>query len=420
MVRPDGIPEGDMAASDSTVDQGSWPSIFLIYAIGVLGATTISQVIPVIGQLAGIFRAGPQIGWIISLPSALVAIGALLTGWIVDRVGDKRVLLAGSAIVVLGDIGAALAASLPMLLAMRVVEGVGYVGIGVAAITMMIRITQGRRRNLALALWSSFIPMSFALPFLVAGPLSQPGRWQWAFTGHAIVLGALLIAGLAHLPARGAAPVASRSAGLAAVVRSPGPYVLGLCFACAAFVQTGVVSTLPHLLSSRYGVSIAEASSIGTLGMLLNILGCLSVGPMLNRGVRPLSISIGGVCFTIGAGATLGLSLPGFGAAAALSCAFFFGAGVIVGLWALLPIVAPSRQSLGATSGLVTQLTLWGVLFGPPAAFAAEAGGQWLPEARNIVIASLAIVLCIWLVVHKLAHPASRQDAVGEQLPSAH
>src|SRR5215469_16527962 len=98
-----------MAVSDSTADEGSWPSIFLIYGIGVLGAATISQVIPVIGQLAGVFRAGPQLGWIISLPSALVAIGALLTGWIVDRVGDKPVLLVGSAIVVLGDIGAALA-----------------------------------------------------------------------------------------------------------------------------------------------------------------------------------------------------------------------------------------------------------------------------------------------------------------------
>ena len=412
--------EGYMTVSDTTADQGSWASIFLIYAIGVLGATTISQVIPVIGQLAGSFRAGPQVGWIISLPSALVAVGALLTGWIVDRIGDKRVLLAGSAVVVLGDIGGALASSLPMLLAMRIVEGVGYVGIAVAAITMLIRITQGSRRNLALTLWSSFIPMSFAIPFLVAGPLSQPGRWQWAFMGHAIVLGALLLVGLARLPARGSEAVTSRTSGLAAVLRSPGAYVLGLCFACAAFVQTGVVSTLPRMLSARYGVSLAVASSVGTAGMLLNILGCLSVGPMLNRRIRPLSIAIGGVCFTIGAGVTLGLALPAFGAAAAVSCLFFFGAGVIVGLWALLPIVAPSRQSLGATSGMVTQLTLWGVLFGPPAAFAAQAGGQWLPEARNIVVASLAIVLGIWLVVHKLGHPADSQGTVGGQLPSAH
>ncbi len=403
---------------DTAADQGGWPSIFLIYVIGVLGATTISQVIPVIGELERIFRAGPQIGWIISLPSALVAIGALFIGWVVDRIGDKPVLLAGSAIIIAGDIGAALASSFPMLLAMRTVEGLGYVCIAVAAITMMIRITQGPRRNLALTLWSSFIPMSFALPFLAAAPLSQPGRWQWAFIGHAIALAVLLVLAL-RLPGRGGEAAPSRTAGLTAVLRSPGPYVLGIGFACAAFVQTGVVSTLPHLLSSHYGVSIPVASSIGTAGMLLNIIGCLSVGPMLNRGVRPLTVVVGGVLCTIAAGVSLGLPLPGFGAAAALSCVFFFGAGVIVGLWALLPLVAPNRQSLGATSGLVTQLTLWGVLFGPPTAFAAEAAGRWLPEARNIAIASLTIVLCIWLVVRKFARPADHQRQLGGQLPSA-
>lgn len=116
----------------------------------------------------------------------------------------------------------------------------------------------------------------------------------------------------------------------------------------------------------------------------------------------------------------MGLSLPSFGAAAAVSCVFFFGAGIIVGLWALLPRVSPSPQSVGATSGMVTQLTLWGVLFGPPAAFAAQARGQWLPEARNLVIASLTIVLCIWLVVHRFGHTSGDRGRVGGQLPSAH
>src|SRR5882724_7342420 len=83
--------------------QGSWTSIILIYAIGVLGATTITQAIPVVADIAQFFRAGPYAGWIISAPSALVAIGALLTGWIVDRMGDKPILILGSAIAVSGD-----------------------------------------------------------------------------------------------------------------------------------------------------------------------------------------------------------------------------------------------------------------------------------------------------------------------------
>ena len=399
-------------ATASGQGQGAWSAIFLVYAIGVFGAMTVSQVIPVSGDIARQFHTGAQIGWIISAPSALVAVGALLVGWLVDRIGDKTVLLAGAAIVVLGDLGVAHSDTLRSLLAMRVIEGVGYVCIAVAAITMLTRITHGPRRNLALTLWSSFIPMSFAIPLLLASKLVGAEHWRWAFNGHAIIQGALLALGIAQLPARGVAQAApSRVAGLATVLRTPAAYLLGLCFACAAFVQTGIVSTLPHLLASRYAVGIGAASSVGTLGMALNTAGCLIVGPLLNRGVRPIAVAVAGVSCTISGGLLLGAALPSFALAIAVSCLFFTGAGIIVGLWALLPQAAPNRQSLGAASGLVTQLTLWGVLFGPPAAFAAQAAGGWLREGRNIVLAGLTIIVCIWFVVYRFARAGEMHAA---------
>ncbi len=409
-----------MTGPDKAGEQGSWASIILIYAIGVLGATTISQAIPVVGDIARIYRAGREVGWIISIPSALVAIGALLTGWIVDRIGDKRVLVAGCAIVIGGDVGVGLAGSIQSLLAMRVVEGVGYLCIAVAAITMMTRITHGARRNIALTLWSSFIPMSFAIPLLLAYRLAGTGQWRWAFYGHAIALGACFALALVQLPGVGTDRVGSRSAGLAAVIRRPGPYLLGLAFASAAFVQTGIVSTLPHLLSGRYGVGIGAASAVGTLGMVLNAAGCLIVGPLLNRRAPPLAIATVGVMCTVSGGLAIGVTFARFYSAVLVSCLFFFGAGLIVGLWALLPRVAPNRQSLGATSGLVTQITLWGVLFGPPMAFAAQANGQWTQESANIIIAGFAILICIWLVVSRYGSGTASDGPVGGQVQSSH
>jgi MFS family permease len=407
---------------DDSPKQGSWGQILLIYAIGVLGATTISQAIPVIGDIAGLFHAQrAQVGWIISMPSALVAVGALLVGWVVDRVGDKRVLLTGCALVIAGDIGVALAGSLDALYAMRALEGIGYVCIAVAAITMMTRITFGPRRNIALTLWSSFIPMSFAVPLILAAQLAGTGMWRWAFNGHAIALAVLAVAALPVLPARQAAGAApSRVAGLPLVLRSPGPYLLGLSFACAAFMQTGLVSTLPRMLSAKYGLGIPVASSVVTLGMVLNTAGCLVVGPLLNRGMKPVAITAIGVLFAIAGGLAVGVSYGSFVPAAAMSCLFFLGAGLIVGLWALLPQVAPNRQTLGATSGLVTQVTLWGVLFGPPAAFAALATGDWASEGRNIVLAGVAIVVLVWLVTSRFSQSAAASGSLPTSVPSAH
>jgi len=49
----------------------------------------------------------------------------------------------------------------------------------------------GARRNNALTLWSSFVPMSFALPLILAAQLAGTGQWRWAFSGHAIALAGL-------------------------------------------------------------------------------------------------------------------------------------------------------------------------------------------------------------------------------------
>jgi MFS family permease len=370
-------------------------------------------------DITGYLHALPtQGGWIISMPSALTAIGAVLTGWLVDRVGDKPVLLAGCLIVILGDIGVTISETLTTLLDMRAVEGVGYVCIAVSAVTMLMRITHGARRNLALTLWSSFIPMSFALPLILTARLAGTGAWRWAFSGHAIVLAVLLVLAVFSLPSREGDRGPRRTTGLATVLRSPGPYLLGSAFALHAFIQTGIVSTLPHKLMALYHVGFPVASSVITLGMLFNIIGCLVVGPLMNRGVGAWSISVAGVLGVLVGGVAVGRDLPGLQAAGALACLFFFSSGLIAGLWALLPHVAPGRHTLGATSGLVTQITLLGVLFGPPAAFAAQAGGDWSREGVNVAIAALVGLLLLYLVIHRFC--ATDTQGGGEPVQAAH
>jgi MFS transporter, DHA1 family, inner membrane transport protein len=392
--------------------QGSWGSILLIYGIGVLGATTISQAITVARDMAAFYHAAPQqAGWIISIPSALVVIGALLTGWLVDRIGDKPILLLGCAIVIAGDVGVTLAGTFAALLAMRVVEGIGYIGIAVAAVTMLMRITQGARRNVALSLWSSFIPMSFAVPLLLTARLAGTGEWRWAFIGQAIGLGILALLAAATLPARGPTAGPQRTAGLGAVLRTPGAYLLGLSFAAHAFVQTGLVSTLPHTLAALYGVTFAKASAAIPMGMIVNCIGCWVVGPLMNRGVGALTIATVGAAGVVAAGIAAGSTLSDFGTAIAIACAFFLASGLIAGLWALLPHVAPAR-ALGAASGLVTQITLLGVLFGPPAAFAAKASGDGTRTVLNIALAGTAMWVLLWLVIRKFSSAGARGGAL--------
>jgi MFS family permease len=399
-------------------DSAGWGSIFLIYLLTVLAAASISQVVPIVGDIARTFHAArQQVGWIISIPSALVAIGALLTGWLVDRVGDKPVLLAGTALIIVGDIGVTLVDTLNALLAMRVIEGVGYDLVSVSTVTLISRITAGKRRTTALTLWSSFIPMSFAIYLVSAGLLVGADRWRFAFSGHAAALAVLGLAGLT-LPAavRNASGQGTRTAGIREVLRTPACYALGISFACAAFVQTGIVSTLPEMLSRRYGMSVPAAHSVGTIGMFCNIAGCLLMGWLLNRNLPRMPLALVSVAMTLLAGCLI--YLPGSAAAitVGLALAFFLGSGLIVGLWALLPAVSPTPSSRGAASGLVTQVTLWGVLFGPPAAFAAMGSGDPSRQILNVAVALVLCALMLWTVIRRAAARAEAMDGV----PAAH
>ena len=74
---------------------------------------------------------------------------------------------------------------------------------------------------------------------------------------------------------------------------------------------------------------------------------------------------------------------------------------------------------LGAASGLVTQITLLGVLFGPPAAFAFKAGGDWSRAAINVALAGMAMWVLLWLVIRKFS-TAPGQDALGSPVSVAH
>ncbi|XBS71440.1 MFS transporter [Acerihabitans sp. KWT182] len=381
-------------------------SIFRIgvaYALGVMAAMTVSEAVTELGAIARefhVFEHG-QIGLIMSLPSLMVALGALLAGYIVDRAGDRIVLLFGAMVMIAGNLCVILAPAFPPLLAGRAVTGIGYVLTAVAAVTLLIRITTGKQRTMAMALWSTFVPASFLLPFLSAGLAAHFGNWRAAFIAHSLLTLLLAFFALISLPRRTAEEKNqfSRTRGLRMVLKSPLPYLLGISFGADAFLQTGMISTLTPYLAKVYGVRELEVAHWNAVAMVCNGIGCLMVGALLNRGIRAVVIAFAGVLLTCLSGLALYTLQTGFMFSIAASWIFMFGSGLLVGMWALVPIVAPSRESIGATSGLITQLTLVGVFLGPPLFIAAQ-NAESPHASAMLIIAGLVVCLTgipIWL-----------------------
>jgi predicted MFS family arabinose efflux permease len=350
-----------------------WPQIIIIYCLSVASAMVVSEGVPALGGIAAEFhpRAPVLVGLVMSIPALVVALFGLLAGWLVDRAGDRKLLLLGGIIMLAGDAGVVAAPSLGALLAARLVAGVGYLSMAVAGVAMLTRISHGRERVTALALWSTIIPASFIAAFTIGAFLHGAG-WRWIFGAHAVASALLLLIGAAMLPGPGEeGGVSSRTAGLGAVLRSPFPYALGFSFASAAFLQTGMIAVLAKLLAMRIGASEEAVHSFGILAMLFNMAGALAVGALLNRGVSAWAIGAAGALIAALATLALRVLVDDLGTAIAVNCALMLGCGFLAGMWALLPRVVPSPRAFGATSGLITQITLLGVLCGPPAAFAA-------------------------------------------------
>lgn len=367
--------------------------VAIIYSLGVLAAMSVGGAVPQLGAIAQEFHPDSPsvIGLVMSLPSLMVVIGALLVGYLVDRFGDKPILLIGSLVLVLGDLGVVYAPTLDSLLVGRAIAGIGYVLMAVSAITLLIRITHEKQRHMAIAVWATFVPVSFIIPFLTAGWVISAGGWRFAFWGHAGVTVVVALIAWLCIPARvKVSEQPSRTSGLMTVLRSPWPYLLGIAIGADAFLHVGVIATLAPYLQTHYGADPIAINAWNIGAMVLNALGCLMFGKLLNQGLSPVKIGVTAIIAT-GIPALAIYALP-IGIAASIACSWvlMFFSGILTGMWSFVPNVAPSADSIGATSGLVTQLTLLGVLLSGPVCFASMSGELPVSMVSIIVIALLA------------------------------
>jgi len=254
-----------------TQTQTSWSKVVLVCAAGVPAAIAlgkISLVAPLVQAELGLSL--PQLGWATSTITAVAALFGTPAGLWSGRYGARRTLLAGLVVMAMAGGAGAVARGLVMLLAARVVEGVGYLLVVVAAPALLVCLTTDRRggadrdRAAALAGWGAVIPLGFAIGAAAGGTLAQAIGWRgWLGLSSVLPLAAAVAVAVAIPPdpdtdadPHAAAPAAHRPHSLgswpprSARSRSPWsglgrPMLLagGFCGLCV--VGIAVLSLLP-------------------------------------------------------------------------------------------------------------------------------------------------------------------------------
>jgi MFS family permease len=350
----------------------------VLLCAGVAAAFQVGKVPPAVGALhAQLGIDALTAGWAISLFAAIGALTGVAFGQFADRIGHRRAVVGGLACIALASaLGSACTAVAPLLLT-RVFEGFGFFAIAVGMPPLIGAVTAPHERRLALAIWSSYMPLGIALALVGAPPILSAAGWPalWRVAAAAAALAAVAVACVVRTdPER--RPAAHLLENVRTVVAARGPLAAGAAFAAYACSYFAITGFMPTIIVAA-GANIAVAGSLSAAIALLNGCGNILAGIAARRFSRFTiltagfaSVAAGGAAFYL-TGVPLPLRLI---AVAAGMCAAGMIPGTITGS---IIVLSPAPQLVGTTQGLVQQLSSVGQLAGPPliAAAGAERGG---------------------------------------------
>jgi len=189
---------------------GSWHILAVVAGgpfLAVLSTTVVSVALPTIGR--DLHASPVDLQWIVDSYVLVYASLMIAGGVISDRRGRKGMYLLGAVIFGLGSLVTGMAPSIGVLLAGRLLQGLGPALLVPGSLTI-IRATfaEPRRQAAAIGLWSMGSGLGLAVGPALGGLIVGAVGWRWVFlinvplTATLIVLAAYFVPRLPRSPAR--------------------------------------------------------------------------------------------------------------------------------------------------------------------------------------------------------------------------
>lgn len=290
-----------------------YSGLMLVMFISSVDQTIVATALPTI---AADFDGVSSYSWVFSAYLLASTVSVPVWGKLSDVYGKRRLLIAGVTVFSVGSLLCGTATSMPMLVAMRAVQGLGAGGLvplALATLPLIVPIRdRGRYQGLMVGAWAGGAGMG---P-LLGGLIVDHGSWRLIFlvTVPVCVAAGVVIAVTMPRPTQlqarpidwyGAGLLATGSAGLLVAFLGGGDldpselsFLLPLCLSIAAFVAFALVERrvvepiLPFpLLRSRPVAASVSAYALG--GMVT--LGVITFLPLFVQGVIGRSATSSGL-----------------------------------------------------------------------------------------------------------------------------
>ena len=182
-------------------DTGSWWTLFALAVSSfllLLGDTSLNVVLPDVGRRFGLSLGGLE--WLVNSYTLALAVLLLPAGKLADRLGARRVFLAGVLVFSAASLIAGLAPEAIVLFAARVAQGAGAALATPAALALITESFPVGRRGLALGLWTAAATTALAIGPMVGAGLGTLGGWRAVLLVNVPAGAAVLAIAAAVLP----------------------------------------------------------------------------------------------------------------------------------------------------------------------------------------------------------------------------
>ncbi len=357
--------------------------ILLLFLAGLLAAMQFAKVSLTLEATARLYPGAP-VPLLVSAVSVMGLVFGAMAGAVVARIGARRAILWAVALSAAASLAEAALPPFAAMMALRLAEGAGHLGLVVALPTMMAAASSDAARPVVMGLWGTFYGVGFALLSLALPWLLGVGGVAAVHAAHGAVLALLWPAmwlALPRLEQRSAAIPGFRAVH-AAIYGRASLVAPALGHGLYASVFIAVVAFLPAALGALW---------LTPLLPLANLAGTFASGLMARR-ADPGAIVVWGFAASAGLFAALPLAgplAPACALLAMLATGFVVGAG-----FAAVPHYNPATADRSRANGAMAQLGNVGTFSGTPlfafAVLALPGAGVGLLAAAICAIGALA------------------------------
>lgn len=386
------------------------PSWVVVLA-GVCAALQVGKLppaLPALQQDLGLTLV--QSGFLLSMVQFAGLSLAVLMGLLADGLGLKRSMMKGLVLLALASGIGGCVTSVDALLALRAMEGLGFLLVVLPAPALIRRLVPSEQLSGMLGAWGAYMPTGMALALLL-GPLFIPvfgwSDWWWLFASVSLGMAVWLWRVVPDDPLRKATthPLVGSGQRLWGTLSARGPWLVALTFGVYSGQWLAVVGFLPSIYAAA-GVTGATLGVLTAGAAAVNMAGNLASGKLQQRGWAPLHLLwLGFAAMGLGSVLAFASFTDGWPWLRYAGVLLFSGMGGLVPgtLFSLAVRLAPSEAHVATTVGWMQQLSALGQFVGPPttAALAAQMGGWHFTSLVTLTCCVCGVVLA-WAACHAL------------------